>query len=386
MKTNLTFKDLLELYGKMDRGEMPTESTADALVEDFVTQAAKMLPRTERRLRGVRFEMPQYRQPDYPHYTHAFEQDFTTIARAAILSGRQVEANKPPAAWLFVAEQSSAGVTAVWSQKGKATLFIEEELAQALLRTDLPEGFTPDDLHWRRDAFRFFLPKGLFRVRVDRRGEVVSPTCVTFARMDAGVPYLPLLPELLADRDASPQHGWALTRLRAETFTPDSDRVVFSVQVRSDPRQVQCREYYSAHHLDGRSLTELAADIGAHQEGAAVWDASEKDFMREVMRFCYNALLYLGAVPLEYEPKVIRPAKEKKGRLQKEVLEARFLGQELYRPSVKPSGQKTHEFTGRKLEAHWRAGSWRRQPCGPGWSQRKLIWVAPYRTHGPEET
>ena len=103
MKTNLTFKDLLELYGKMDRGEMPTESTADALVEHFVTQAAKMLPRTERRLRGVRFEMPQYRQPDYPHYAHAFEQDFTTIARAAILSGRQVEANQPPAAWLFVA-------------------------------------------------------------------------------------------------------------------------------------------------------------------------------------------------------------------------------------------------------------------------------------------
>lgn len=364
---------------------MPTESTADALVEDFVTQAAKMLPRTERRLRGIRFEMPQYRQPDYPHYTHAFEQDFTTTARAALLSGRQFEGDQPPVAWSSVAQQSCAAVTAVWSQKSKATLFIEEELAQALLRTDLPEGFTPDDIHWRREAWRFFLPKGLFRVRVDRRGEVVSPTCVTFARVDAGVPYMPLLPELLADRGASPQHGWALTR-GGETFTPDSDRVMFSVQVRSDPRQVQCREYYSAHHLDGRSLTELAADLGASPEGAAVWDVSEKDFMREVMRFCYNALLYLGAVPLEYEPKVIRPAKEKKGRMQKEVLQARFLGQELYRPVVRPSDQKAHEPTGRKLDAHWRCGSWRRQACGPGWSQRKLIWVAPYRTHGPEET
>jgi len=50
-------------------------------------------------------------------------------------------------------------------------------------------------------------------------------------------------------------------------------------------------------------------------------------------RFLFNALLFLGSLPEEYEPEnVLRPAREKKGRFRPELRAARFLGKEAYRP------------------------------------------------------
>jgi len=50
-------------------------------------------------------------------------------------------------------------------EAGQTTLFVERELGEALKRTDLPEGFSPQDLHWRWNAFRLVLPLDLFRVK-----------------------------------------------------------------------------------------------------------------------------------------------------------------------------------------------------------------------------
>ena len=51
-------------------------------------------------------------------------------------------------------------------------------------------------------------------------------------------------------------------------------------------------------------------------------------------RFLFKVLLFLGSLPEEYEPeKVVRPAREKKGRFRPELRAARFLGKEAYRPA-----------------------------------------------------
>ena len=52
-----------------------------------------------------------------------------------------------------------------WLKQGQTTLFVERELGEVLNRTDLPEGFSSQDLHWRWNAFRLILPLGLFRVK-----------------------------------------------------------------------------------------------------------------------------------------------------------------------------------------------------------------------------
>jgi hypothetical protein len=50
-------------------------------------------------------------------------------------------------------------------KQGQTTLFVERELGEDLKRTDLPQGLSPQDLHWRWNAFRLVLPLGLFRVK-----------------------------------------------------------------------------------------------------------------------------------------------------------------------------------------------------------------------------
>jgi hypothetical protein len=53
-------------------------------------------------------------------------------------------------------------VTNEWLKLDQRTLFVERELGEALKRTDLPEGFCPQDLRWRWNALRLVLPAGLF--------------------------------------------------------------------------------------------------------------------------------------------------------------------------------------------------------------------------------
>jgi hypothetical protein len=57
-----------------------------------------------------------------------------------------------------------------WMKRGTTTLFAERELGEPLKRTDLPEGFGPQDLRWRWTALRLILPTGLFRLK-DAQGE-----------------------------------------------------------------------------------------------------------------------------------------------------------------------------------------------------------------------
>ena len=53
-------------------------------------------------------------------------------------------------------------MTNEWLKLDQRTLFVERELGEALKRTDLPDGFCPQDLRWRWNALRLVLPAGLF--------------------------------------------------------------------------------------------------------------------------------------------------------------------------------------------------------------------------------
>jgi hypothetical protein len=157
----------------------------------------------------------------------------------------------------------------------------------------------------------------------------------------------------------------------------------FSIQRKpTDPKHKKIFDLSGGCKLDDRTLRTLAEEIDLAAEVLPFWDSDSSGFVVGIKRFIFNALLYMGSFPEEYEPeKVLRPAREKKGRFRPELRAARFLGKEAYRPARRPTGAE-HEPTGRQLPDHWRAGHWRRQAFGEGSLQRKLIWIQPYKTAG----
>jgi hypothetical protein len=103
-------------------------------------------PRTYRLLDGPHFQLPARREADYPHYRYAvYDNARTFISATTQLAGRSA---LDVDAWCRV--RSECRVLNEWMKRGTTTLFVERELGEALKRTDLPEGFGPQDLRWRR--------------------------------------------------------------------------------------------------------------------------------------------------------------------------------------------------------------------------------------------
>jgi hypothetical protein len=160
------------------------------------------------------------------------------------------------------------------------------------------------------------------------------------------------------------------------------DAMLFYFQRRPHPEHKKSLGTYGACLLDERSLRALAEEIDVHADSRLFWTQDLSAFVVGIKRFIFNALLYMGSFPEEYEPeKVLLRFSEKKGRWKPAIKAARFLGKEAYRPARRPTGAE-HEPTGRQLPGHWRAGHWRRQAFGEGSLQRKLIWIQPYKTAG----
>ena len=260
-------------------------------------------------------------------------------------------------------------------KRSTTTLFVERELGEALKRTDLPEGFGPQDLRWRWTALRLILPTGLFRFK-DAQGEW-DVFCVTLVKVVDGQ-HLDLHPTLQEEATIMFGHrplpdGWL-----------GQDAILFYFQRRPHPEHKKSLGAYGACPLDERSLRALAEEIDVHADSRPFWTPDLSAFVIGFKRFLFNVLLFLGSLPEEYEPdQVLRAAREKKGRFRPELRAARFLGKEAYRPASRPTGAE-HEPTGRQLPGHWRAGHWRRQAFGEGSLQRKLVWIQPYKTAGPD--
>jgi hypothetical protein len=344
---------------------------ANRMVEARLADLQRHWPNTCRKFMGRSFLLPARRQPDYPHYGLAFRHDaLSTVLRLTYCGG-------PPNNGL----ETEFETTNAWAVWGMSTFFLERELAEALLRTDLPENFTPADLHWRRNALRLFLPRGLFRVDAGHQHQL-EPTCATVVRFSPGVEVPPLDAEIRKEwRAWWKAQGWTNEPWPDPPYKGHVDKLLICLQMRAVPEIIAAETYFTNFLLDDRSLNQIAQDNRRADEGAS-FTLSENAFMTQVRRLMLNAILFSGSIPLEYEPEVIRAIQERsKGRFRAQLERARFLGQELYRPAAHPSGP--HQPTGRKLLGHWRAGHWRRQAFGEGGLQRKLIWIQPYKTAGP---
>jgi hypothetical protein len=134
--------------------------------EKFLSEMQRHWPRLYRAVCATRYELPAYRQADYPHYAHAFGHDLSAVSLNALVNAILLAQGQGERLSDEDREAFCASFYAVmaWIAQGKISLFVEQELAEALLRTDLPSDFSPEDISWKWNAFRLFLPKGLFRV------------------------------------------------------------------------------------------------------------------------------------------------------------------------------------------------------------------------------
>jgi hypothetical protein len=96
----------------------------------------------------------------------------------------------------------------------------------------------------------------------------------------------------------------------------NEDAVLFSIQRKpTDPKHKTILDFSGGCKLDDRTLRTLAEEIDVAAEVLPFRDSDSSAFVVGIKRFIFNALLYMGSFPEEYEPeKVLRPFSEKKGR------------------------------------------------------------------------
>lgn len=112
-----------------------------------------------------------------------------------------------------------------------------------------------------------------------------------------------------------------------------------------------------------------------------------REAMHAVVSYVVKLFLYMGLknarrVELNDRDDVLKRAKglgeRKRDRLLKRT--ASLYNAILVGPETLPA-QATSCGGGSAVAPHWRRGHFRMQPCGPGWQERKLIFVAPVLIH-----
>jgi hypothetical protein len=261
--------------------------------------------------------------------------------------------------------------------------YLERELGEALMRTQLPGDLVTDDIHWRRGHMRIMMPRGL--ISVEREGhprrDVMYLDIGKAKAQEVQRLQEPYFQEL---RFFALMHG----RLRSQdipTTVFDKDGLMVCTQLSgAGEDQDLGLNYGVVRPFEGRKIKDIK--VGEHFDTCSVCDETDDALMDRMEHLAVNILLFMGSVPLEYEPTEapIRKIRQVNDRIIPALWSAKFVGRSQYRPSQKPHYHQA-QFTGRKMPKHWRAGHWKRQHFGPKWGESKLIWIEPYETYGPEE-
>ena len=91
---------------------------------------------------------------------------------------------------------------------GRPQLWLERELGEALIRAQVPEDMTAEDIHWRWPGFRVHLPKGLLRLKGENgttdHDMMYLDLCITPAKTQLAIPE-PYATEICA---IALEYGW----------------------------------------------------------------------------------------------------------------------------------------------------------------------------------
>ncbi len=341
-------------------------------IKELSLGIAKHCPRLWRAISSKRYLLPKYRQGDY------FSQELLDALLGVFLSTYSSNSygEKPDA---IIRSMYSVGTMAI--QEGRPTYFLERELGEALLRTQLPGDLDTDDIKWRRRQFRVMLPRELIALK--RNGEMRSAMYLDIARAKAAE-WIELPREMAAEIRAFGILSGQIRDLNARTPIPIFDRSGMTAGTQLSPDSEGCpgENYCAIRPFEGLKLSEIKTGYDKHFDTGSVMDESDDEFLARIEHLALNILLFMSSVPLEYDSEPTGPIRKLQvvnDRVIPGLFPAKFVAQSQYRPSKTTTLHAT-QHTGRHLAQHWAAGHWKRQPVGPRWSERKLIWIEPYQT------
>jgi len=335
---------------------------------------ARECPETWRLISQKRYILPTYRQGDY------FSQDILDILMAAFLLSYVCGDYGRSPDDVNCAMYRTA-VTALL--EGRPMWFLERELGEKLLVTQFPGDLTTDEIHWRRRIMRIMLPRGLV---VCNRPEYDRPRSLMYVDISR-VDTLEFEEVKRFDGMELRMCGAKRGYVKLKTVpVPLFEKLGICICGQMEDFDGYPTENYALIRPFNPGLKLKEIQSGEHFATNIACDDADDTFLARMENIAINVLLFMGSIPLEYEPaenKPIRKLEVLKDRIVPELLAAKFVGSSQYRPSQKPH-YHIAAFSGKRLPKHWRGGHWKRQVFGPGRHERKLIWVEPYETFGPE--
>ena len=261
----------------------------------------------------------------------------------------------------------------------RPTYYIERSLAEALLRTDVPQDVQSGDIHWIYPQLRIYLPNNLIGIT---RNENFNPVmyldiCHGKAEAEHQMPFV-----------------WAeeLYKIGGKYFPKHvipHEAFLMNAHLHIDCAESSINYGYTVpwHATKIREMIDVGNTSMLQSE--MVSDDLDKQFTSRVFCFAVNVMLYLSSLPEEahrtlvQQQTVIRKPKQEGKRHIPGLYAAKVIGIDDIKRQPDIEKLKT-EPTGRHVIAHWRRGHWRRQAYGPKMGLRRFQWIAPYKTHETE--
>lgn len=360
--------------GWIDYRAVKIKPITDREMKAMGTRIAKECPRLWQLISAKRYLVPKYRQGDY--YSQELLDALLGFFITSYLSGQFGNNKKDGHPDPVLRAMYMSGAMALC--EGRPMFFLERELGEALLRTQLPLDLSTDDIHWRRRCMRIMLPRDL--ITLERAGVKRSAMYLDIGKAIKG--------EWLQLTDSIENEARAFSVFRREGSSKrisvplfSRDGMVVGTQLAPDAEGMPGENYATIRPFEGLKLNDIK--VGGHFETGSVYDQNDDALLNVMDHLAINILLFMGSVPLEYDPSAneapIRKMEVLRDGVRPGLWPAQFVGRSLYRPSKTTTLHATRQ-TGRHLAQHWAAGHWKRQPHGPRWAERKLIWIEPYQT------
>lgn len=316
---------------------------------------------------GKRYILPRERQADYARQDFINFMEWSTLIALPFQSYRDDIMN------------ACFCNTAGGLYHGRPTLFLEKELGAMLIHSKLPEDMMAHDIRWKWPAFRIYLPKGLIALG-DGHWLTFMDIGLLTENEGRGVPkkYADELDHICKETGSNTP-GISFNNFRF--YYPDRAITLSGILNCVDGQtQNDLTTYAMVKPFKDYTVREIKA-MTEHLKSAWECDEADDNVTKKMEHLAIQTLLFLSAFPEGYQPEhVLRKPTTKGQRRLPGLLAARFVGKSQIRPDRAGQHNVASAPTGRTNAAHWVAGFWRRQPCGPGMQERRLLWIRPYPT------
>lgn len=341
----------------------------------------KFAPRFRQLAYGKKYILPHYRQADY------YPQDVSNVMYSGMVLETVFDSGPPDDV------VNAAFANALMAMKcQRPQLWLEKELGFKF--GDLPLDFETNDVKFRWPGMRIHLPKGLLQIRPKGpqstlRDLMYLDICMVPARTSLGISrdYVAEI-EALVD-----EYGWDCIPDEVRTKPFDRSALIVSGNLNGDDGDIYETGYDAIKEgalmcygvikpFDDLTLREIAKVTSEDAHLSSPLKATPEDdiLCEKMLNIALNTLLFLGSMPLEYDP--TKATMLRKPRLEGKhpvpgLYAAQFVGRSQLRPHT-PGAHLASPGTGQSPAAHWKKGHWQRVVYGKGRTERRLQWIYPY--------